>query len=552
MTSSLAAEGGGRSSTTALATRRTELAAAPLSLSSARVSSAPASISNRALCFIPRLRYVAAAGPAKAERFLVVGSRRRRASGYYRQCATRCSASTGDVAGSSGFQWRMPRMTGRRRHPNNFSSDPAGAAPSADPASVQRDPDAPDFAEVQPVAKTKDEKKKVMILMSDTGGGHRASAEALKMAFEQEFPDQFEVSVVDIWTHHTPYPFNQLPKSYSFLVKHGWLWKAAFYFSYPQTVHKPHFTAVSAFVAKMFFEAFQKYKPDIIVSVHPLMQHVPIRVMKRRGLYGRIPFATVVTDLTTVHPTWFHTAVSVCCVPNEEVERRALNAGLKPHQIRLFGLPIRPVFAKPTSDKETMRRQLGLQPNLPMVLLASGGEGIGPVEATAKALAEKLSEGSAPIGQLVVICGRNKQLAATLKKHKWAIPVQVNGFVNNMSEWMAAADCLVTKAGPGTIAEALIRGLPLILNDAIAGQEAGNIPYVENHGVGRFCKDPKGIAEIVGGWFGSAKEQLQRMSEAARSMGRPHAVIDIVRELAHLVWQHQHQEHTTPDFAALV
>ena len=86
-------------------------------------------------------------------------------------------------------------------------------------------------------------RKRVMILMSDTGGGHRASAEALKAAFHIEFGaraaratprrsrlhspvltpplsllcraagDAFDVSVVDLWSHHSPYPTNKLPKS---------------------------------------------------------------------------------------------------------------------------------------------------------------------------------------------------------------------------------------------------------------------------------------------------------------------------------------------------
>lgn len=35
--------------------------------------------------------------------------------------------------------------------------------------------------------------KKVLILMSDTGGGHRASAEAIKAAFHDKFGDEYQV-----------------------------------------------------------------------------------------------------------------------------------------------------------------------------------------------------------------------------------------------------------------------------------------------------------------------------------------------------------------------
>ena len=69
-----------------------------------------------------------------------------------------------------------------------------------------------------------------MILMSDTGGGHRASAEALKAGFKARYGDEFAVDSVDIWTEHTPWPFNQLPKSYGFLVKHAMLWRVRCFF----------------------------------------------------------------------------------------------------------------------------------------------------------------------------------------------------------------------------------------------------------------------------------------------------------------------------------
>ena len=83
-----------------------------------------------------------------------------------------------------------------------------------------------------------------------------------------------------------------------------------------------------------------------------------------------------------------------------------------------------------------------------------------------------------PDAQVVVICGRNAKLAARLSATKWPFHVYVKGFVSNMSDWMGAVDCCVTKAGPGTIAEALIRGVPLLLNGCVPCQEEGNIPFV--------------------------------------------------------------------------
>eukprot|EP00268_Persea_americana_P015808 TRINITY_DN1743_c1_g1_i2.p1 TRINITY_DN1743_c1_g1~~TRINITY_DN1743_c1_g1_i2.p1 ORF type:complete len:526 (+),score=89.82 TRINITY_DN1743_c1_g1_i2:414-1991(+) len=381
--------------------------------------------------------------------------------------------------------------------------------------------------------------KKVLILMSDTGGGHRASAEAIKAAFNQEFGDDYQVFVTDLWTDHTPWPFNQLPRSYSFLVKHGSLWRMTYYATAPRVVHQPHFAATSTFIAREVAKGIMKYQPDIIISVHPLMQHVPLRILRAKGLLEKIVFTTVVTDLSTCHPTWFHKLVTRCYCPTAEVARRASKAGLKPSQIKVYGLPVRPSFVKPVKPKYELRRELGMDEHLPAVLLMGGGEGMGPIEATARALGSLLYDETLeePIGQILVICGRNKKLANRLSSINWKIPVQVKGFVTKMEECMGACDCIITKAGPGTIAEAMIQGLPIILNDYIAGQEVGNVPYVVENGCGKFSKSPKEIATIVAQWFGPKADELKTMSQNALKLARPDAVFKIVHDLHELVRQ---------------
>ncbi|KFK32604.1 hypothetical protein AALP_AA6G265700 [Arabis alpina] len=384
-----------------------------------------------------------------------------------------------------------------------------------------------------------DRPKKVLILMSDTGGGHRASAEAIKAAFNLEFGDEYQVSITDLWTDHTPWPFNQLPRSYNFLVKHGALWRMTYYGTAPRVIHQSNFAATSTFIAREIEKGLMKYQPDIIISVHPLMQHVPLRVLRSKGLLKKIVFTTVVTDLSTCHPTWFHKLVTRCYCPSTELAKRALKAGLQTSQIKVYGLPVRPSFVKAVRPKAELRRELGMDENLPTVLLMGGGEGMGPIEATARALGDALYDENLgePVGQILVICGRNKKLASKLTSLNWRIPVQVKGFVTKMEECMGACDCIITKAGPGTIAEAMIRGLPIILNDFIAGQEAGNVPYVVENGCGKFSKSPKEISKIVADWFGPESKELEIMSQNALRLARPEAVFKIVHDLHDLVRQ---------------
>ncbi|CAI9100862.1 OLC1v1038049C3 [Oldenlandia corymbosa var. corymbosa] len=381
--------------------------------------------------------------------------------------------------------------------------------------------------------------KTVLILMSDTGGGHRASAEAIRDAFQLEYGDEYRIIVKDVWKEYTGWPLNDMENQYKFMVKHVQLWKVAFHSTSPRWIHSLYLAAIAAFYAKEVEAGLMEYKPDIIISVHPLMQHIPLWVLKWQGLEKKVIFVTVITDLNTCHRTWFHPGVNRLYCPSEEVAKRSLLDGLEESQIRVFGLPIRPTFCRAVLSKDDLRVELEMDPELPAVLLMGGGEGMGPVKKTAKALGESLynAELGKPIGQLVIICGRNESLASTLRSTEWKIPVKVRGFETQMVKWMGACDCIITKAGPGTITEALIRGLPIILNDYIPGQEKGNVPYVVDNGAGVFTRSPKETARIVAEWFTIKQDELKTMSENALRLAKPDAVFDIVKDIHDLACQ---------------
>ena len=383
--------------------------------------------------------------------------------------------------------------------------------------------------------------KNVLILMSDTGGGHRASAEAIRDAFQIEFGDEYKIFVKDVWKEYTGWPLNDMEGQYKFMVKHVQLWKVAFHSTSPKWIHSVYLAAIAAFYAREVEAGLMEYKPDIIISVHPLMQHIPLWVLKWQGLEKKVIFVTVITDLSTCHPTWFHPWVDRCYCSSKEVADKALQEGLQESQIRIYGLPIRPSFARAVLVKDDLRKELEMDPDLPAVLLMGGGEGMGPVKKTAKALAEELydKETEKPIGQIVVICGRNKSLVASVEALEWKIPAKVRGFETQMAKWMGACDCIITKAGPGTIAEALIRGLPIILNDYIPGQEKGNVPYVVNNGAGVFTRSSKETARIVKEWFSTKQDDLKEMSENALKLANPEAVFNIVRDIDELARQRE-------------
>jgi 1,2-diacylglycerol 3-beta-galactosyltransferase len=180
-----------------------------------------------------------------------------------------------------------------------------------------------------------------------------------------------------------------------------------------------------------------------------------------------------------------------------------------------------------------LRKKLGLAASGKIALLVGGGEGMGPLIPTLHAVKD-----SGVRCQIVVICGKNVELQRRISKMEWGpeLIVLAQGFVKNMDEWMGACDCIVTKAGPGTIAEALICGLPILLNGFIPCQEEGNIPYVQNARVGTFKSAPKDVAETLKHWFSPDFEgELAAMAERARDIAKPQATYDISRSLVELL-----------------
>jgi 1,2-diacylglycerol 3-beta-galactosyltransferase len=266
---------------------------------------------------------------------------------------------------------------------------------------------------------------------------------------------------------------------------------------------------------------------DVIVSVHSLLTRPSMDALLQ--FEKRPPFMVVVTDLVTTHAFWYDKRVDRCLVPTEPALERGLESGLKPEQMRVTGLPVHPHFAQRLTDKASARKELGWDAELPAILMVGGGEGMGPMYQTAKAINDrKLS------CQLVIIAGRNQALKSKLDTAAWNQPTHIYPFVTNMPVLMAAADILVSKAGPATISEACIAGLPAILYDAIPGQETGNVNYLVENRAGLFAPSPDEAAEAVERWLAGGSQGLKRLSENARRLGHPNAVWDIADE----VWEY--------------
>ncbi len=368
-------------------------------------------------------------------------------------------------------------------------------------------------------------RKRILFLMSDTGGGHRASALAIGEAIEHLYPDQFEILIEDIWTEHTRWPVNQMPQLYPWLSNSGTRWWRLLW----KTTRQPLLwqgvmRLANLLTRRKMLRFFNEIQPDIVVSVHPALNHLGVKWTKQTC--PGAPFYTVITDMVTVHPSWVCPEVTRCVVSTLPAREQAIAAGMPVDKVTVCGQPVGLKFANLNGERALLREQLGLDGERPCILIVGGGEGIGRVYDIARAIAQKAAQ-----AQLIIVAGRNKHLKQKLEITTWEIPTQVYGFVQNMPELMGAADILVTKAGPGTLSEAFIAGLPIIISGYIPGQERGNVDYVLENEAGAYAEEPVEIAEIVDNWLQPDSTLLGQMKRNTARLARPHASLEIARLL---------------------
>lgn len=372
-------------------------------------------------------------------------------------------------------------------------------------------------------------KKRILFLMSDTGGGHRASAQAIKEAIEYLHPDRYDIIIEDIWKNHMPWPLNGIPDGYGWMTGPGLpLWQALWRVSNFPRLQRYGFAAIAPLVTGSVAGYLKTVRPDLVVSVHPLMNHLGLTWLRAAGL--RVPFITIVTDLVTFHPAWICPEVTHCIVPTEPARQRAIRYGMPAEKLAVYGQPVSLKFAHLQGNKRTLRQQLGLEVDRSTVLIAGGGEGFGQVYDIVQQLAQTV-----PQAQLLIVTGRNHALKQKLEAASWTIPIHVYGFVDNMPELMRAADVLITKAGPGTISEAFIAGLPPVISGYIPGQETGNVTYVQEHGAGTYADTPTAIAQIVQAWLNPYNPVQYQMAENAARLARPQASLQIATDLCQYV-----------------
>jgi UDP-N-acetylglucosamine:LPS N-acetylglucosamine transferase len=339
--------------------------------------------------------------------------------------------------------------------------------------------------------------KRVHVVFHDGGGGHRNAAVALQTVISQQQRDwqieliQFQdlTDRLDILRKLTGIRIQQ---QYNTLLQNGWTLGSTQLLRVLQaTIRVFHRPLVN------LLEKFWREKPaDLLISVIP---HFNRQICESwTKVYAGRPFVTIITDLADFPPRfWIEPLKEQYIIAGtEKADEQARAMGHDDaHIFRTSGMILRPDFyAEDTSDPVALRREMGLREDLATAIVLFGGHG----SKVMYDITEKLDAAGLPL-QLILICGRNEELAGKLRARQWKLPKHVIGFTKEVHKLMRAADFLIGKPGPGSIAEAMVRKLPVLIecNAWTLPQERYNAEWVKERGVGIVLRNFKNVTEGV-------------------------------------------------------
>jgi UDP-N-acetylglucosamine:LPS N-acetylglucosamine transferase len=339
--------------------------------------------------------------------------------------------------------------------------------------------------------------KKIRVVFHDGGGGHRNAAIALQTIAAQQ-GREWQVELVqfqdltdrlDVLRKLTGIRIQQ---QYNIMLQNGWTLGSKQLLRVLQlTIRIFHGPMV-----RLLAEFWSEHPADLLVSVIPHFNREIIESWSE--VYPGRPFVTLITDLADFPPRFWIEPIKeqyVIAGTEKAVEQARALGHDEAHIFQASGMILRPDFyVEDHDDPVALRNEMGLRNDLTTAIVLFGGHG----SKVMYDITERLDAAGLPL-QLILICGRNEELAAKLRARQWKMPVHVVGFTKEVHKLMRAAGFLIGKPGPGSIAEAMVRRLPVLIecNAWTLPQERFNAEWVTEKHVGIVLRSFKEVANGV-------------------------------------------------------
>jgi processive 1,2-diacylglycerol beta-glucosyltransferase len=365
----------------------------------------------------------------------------------------------------------------------------------------------------------------VLFLSARVGEGHRSAADAVRVRLAAR---GMRGEVVDSYRYAASLFSKVVSDGYIGMVRtipqvYGFIYDRA----ERATAAGGFRVWASEFTARNIRGLMERLRPSAVVCTHAF----PCGVMAAyKRLYDpTVPVMGIVTDFV-VHPFWIYRNIDAYAVATPEIRAALVGRGIDPARVGVDGIPVDPRFGIPPPDRGALREALGLPRDAAVALVMGGGLGLGPVATTVRALGR-----TSPSVTPVVIVGKNRRLEHRVAEEarRDGADVRVLGFVENVFDWMHAADVLITKPGGLSTSEALAVGVPLVLLKPLPGQEERNARYLVSRGAALRAARPGDLARVVDSVLHDERV-AQRLHASAAQLAHPDAAERVAARIAEL------------------
>ncbi len=375
---------------------------------------------------------------------------------------------------------------------------------------------------------------KILIISSDTGGGHRSAAQAIAVGLQRFWHGESVTVRIVKAVEESHNITEKLVGLYNWILRNKQNWMKYVYWLInkirPET--REFFQRIGVGYVRSQFE---KWCPHVVVSVHPLTQHIFGRILKELKLTSQIPLVTIVTDpCYGFWKGWACDDVSLYLVANEDAKRQLLDYGVSADKIRISGLPLHPKFREVTeTDAQDARKAFGLDPEKFTVFVNAGWIGGGNIPA----IFRELAHGELDV-QAIFLAGKNEELRLEAEEiaRGAKFPIKVIGYSDEVEKVMQSANVMISKLGGLTTFEALACRLPIIadITTPPMPQEAGTVRLISNRGAGILLKRSSDIVPTVRSLLDDS-DKYRKMKAATAALSVPNSTEQIVREITSLL-----------------
>lgn len=379
---------------------------------------------------------------------------------------------------------------------------------------------------------------KILIISSDTGGGHRSAAQAVAEGFEKVWKGDSSVVRIVKAVEESHNITDKLVNSYNWVLRNRQHWMKYVYWAVnrfrPETREFFHRRCMGFLKIQ-----FEKWCPHVVVSVHPLTQHIFARVLRELNLSSQIPLVTIVTDpCYGFWKGWACDDVSLYLVANEDARRQLLDYGVSSDKIKISGLPLHPKFCEVDEKAaQDARKAFGLDPDKFTVFVNAGWVGGGNIPK----IFRELVAGELDV-QAIFLAGKNEGLRIEAEKiaKRAKFPVKVIGYSDEIEKLMQSANVMISKLGGLTTFEALACRLPIIADATTPPmpQEAGTVSLLAKRGAGIMLKRASDVVPTIQSLIGNSRRYTD-MKAATAGMTMPDSRDQIIREITALLPAYQ-------------